>query len=197
MKVRSPLGFIPHFVCDDCWCDGNCSYPSTMQFIRSSLKGASLVAQAKESACKAEDLGPIPGLGRSPWRREWIPTPVFLPGESHGQRSLAGYSPWDLKTEFCVCIWGPKGPRGRENWVRDGRGCPAILSSLSFPDHAGRVSCHPDFPLVSGPCRLHGLCSRSVDGVLGASPRKTHCLLCFYTGVLSRMPGPFWAHFVS
>ena len=32
-----------------------------------------------------------------PWRREWLPTPVFLPGESHGQRSLAGYSPWSHK----------------------------------------------------------------------------------------------------
>ena len=32
-----------------------------------------------------------------PWRREWQPTPVFLPGEFHGQRSLADYSPWDLK----------------------------------------------------------------------------------------------------
>ena len=32
-----------------------------------------------------------------PWRREWQPTPVFLPGESHGQRSLAGYSPWGCK----------------------------------------------------------------------------------------------------
>ena len=32
-----------------------------------------------------------------PWRREWKPTPVFLPGEFHGQRSLAGYSPRDLK----------------------------------------------------------------------------------------------------
>ena len=29
-----------------------------------------------------------------PWRRAWQPTPVFLPGESHGQRSLARYSPW-------------------------------------------------------------------------------------------------------
>jgi len=28
------------------------------------------------------------------WRRKWQPTPVFLPGESHGQRSLVGYSPW-------------------------------------------------------------------------------------------------------
>ena len=32
-----------------------------------------------------------------PWRREWQPTPVLLPGESHGQRSLAGYSPWGRK----------------------------------------------------------------------------------------------------
>ena len=32
-----------------------------------------------------------------PWRREWLSTPVFLPGESHGQRSLAGYSPWGHK----------------------------------------------------------------------------------------------------
>ena len=32
-----------------------------------------------------------------PWRRAWQPTPVFLPGESHGQRSLVGYSPWGHK----------------------------------------------------------------------------------------------------
>ena len=32
-----------------------------------------------------------------PWRRKWPPTPVFLPGESHGQRSLVGYSPWGCK----------------------------------------------------------------------------------------------------
>jgi len=34
---------------------------------------------------------------KSPWRRKWQPTPVFLPGESHGQRSLEGYSPWGGK----------------------------------------------------------------------------------------------------
>ena len=32
-----------------------------------------------------------------PWRRTWQPTPVFLPGKSHGQRSLVGYSSWDYK----------------------------------------------------------------------------------------------------
>ena len=35
-----------------------------------------------------------PWVRKTPWRRKWQPTPVFLPGESHGQRSLAGYNPW-------------------------------------------------------------------------------------------------------
>ena len=38
-----------------------------------------------------------PWFGKIPWRKEWQPTPVFLPGEFHGQRSLAGYSCWDPK----------------------------------------------------------------------------------------------------
>ena len=53
--------------------------------------------EGKESACYARDQGLIPG-SRFPWRREWQPTPtLFLPGESHEQRSLAGYSPWSRK----------------------------------------------------------------------------------------------------
>ena len=38
-----------------------------------------------------------PWVEKIPWRREWQPTPVFLPGEFHGQRSLVDYSPWCLK----------------------------------------------------------------------------------------------------
>ena len=38
-----------------------------------------------------------PWVGKIPWKRAWQPTPVFLPGKSHGQRSLAGYSPWGHK----------------------------------------------------------------------------------------------------
>ena len=48
----------------------------------------------KESGCNAgdvRDFGSIPGLGRSPGGGQ--PSPVFLPGESHVQRSLVGYSP--------------------------------------------------------------------------------------------------------
>ena len=38
-----------------------------------------------------------PWVGMIPWSREWLPTPVFLHREFHGQRSLVGYSPWDCK----------------------------------------------------------------------------------------------------
>ena len=38
-----------------------------------------------------------PWVGTIPWRRKWQPTPVFLPGKSHGQRILAGYSPRGCK----------------------------------------------------------------------------------------------------
>ena len=50
-------------------------------------------SDGKESSCNAGDPDSIPGSGTFPWRRKWLPTPVFLPGEFHGQRSLAGYSP--------------------------------------------------------------------------------------------------------
>ena len=50
-------------------------------------------SDGKESACKAGGLGLFdPWVGEIPWRREWQPTPVFLPGEFYGQRSLVGYS---------------------------------------------------------------------------------------------------------
>ena len=42
----------------------------------------------KESTCNAGDLGFSPWVGKIPWRRAWQPTPVFLPGESHGWKSL-------------------------------------------------------------------------------------------------------------
>ena len=50
-------------------------------------------SDSKESACNVGDLGSIPGSGRSPGEGNgWLPTPVFLPRELHGQRSLAGCS---------------------------------------------------------------------------------------------------------
>ena len=54
----------------------------------------------KESVCqcrRCKRLRFYPWVGKILWRRKWQPTPVFLPGESHGQRSLVGYNPWGHK----------------------------------------------------------------------------------------------------
>ena len=50
-------------------------------------------SDSKASACNAGHPGLILG-GKIPWRKEWQPAPVFLPGEFLGQRTLVGYSPW-------------------------------------------------------------------------------------------------------
>ena len=65
------------------------------------ISWASQVAQCKESACqfrRSKRHGFNPWVGKIPCKRKWQPTPVCLPEESHGQRSLAGYSPWVAKS---------------------------------------------------------------------------------------------------
>ena len=59
-----------------------------------------MVLAVKNPPANAGDMrhtGSIPGSVKIPWRRAGQPTPVTLPGESHGQKSLTGYSPWDCK----------------------------------------------------------------------------------------------------
>ena len=51
----------------------------------------------KELACQCRRCELDPWVGKIPWRRKWQPTPVFLLGKSHGQRSLVGHSPWSHK----------------------------------------------------------------------------------------------------
>ena len=65
---------------------------------------ASLVAQMVKNLLQWGRPGFVPWVGKIPWRREWLPTPVLLPGEFQGQRSLAGYSPWDRK-ESDPTVW--------------------------------------------------------------------------------------------
>ena len=58
------------------------------------------VASGKEPACQCrrhKRRGFDPWIGKILWRKAWQPTPVFLFGKSHGQRSLVGYSPWGHK----------------------------------------------------------------------------------------------------
>ena len=65
-------------------------------FLRTSLKelfGLPWWLSCKESSYQCRRCGFNPWVGKIPWRRKWQPTPVSLPGKSHGQRSLVGYSP--------------------------------------------------------------------------------------------------------
>ena len=70
--VKSETGFYPEV--DEYW-------------------GFSGGAVVKNPPANAGDVGSIPGSGRSPVRRAWQPSPVSLPGEFRGHRSLVGYSP--------------------------------------------------------------------------------------------------------
>ena len=106
----------------------------------------------KESACNVGDVGSIPGFGRFPWRREWQPTLVFLPGRSHGQRSLVGHS-----------AWGRKGVDTAERLT------------LSLSRHVTAHSCHPEVQgrllgaqeVLRTPCTHSG---PSVSGQLALHP---------------------------
>ena len=74
------------------FCKQRCIYFQPCIVIMSFPGGTS----GKESACSCrrhKRCGFDPWVGRIPWRRAWQPTPVLLPGECHGQRSLAGYGP--------------------------------------------------------------------------------------------------------
>ena len=77
-------------------------------------------SDGKESACNARDLGLIPRLGRCPAEGNGNQLLVFLPGEVHGQRSLADYSPW--------------GHRVRRNWATNSLDTTEWLT-LSLSDH--------------------------------------------------------------
>ena len=76
----------------------------------------------KVSACQCRRdsrRGFNPWVRKMPWRNKWQPTPVFLPGKSHGQRSLVGYSPWGWK-------------RVRHDWASEYIYYVYTLSSLSI-----------------------------------------------------------------
>ena len=62
-------------------------------------EASQVVLVVKSPLANAGDLRDVfdPWVGKIPWRRRWLPTLLFLPGESHGQRSLAGCSPSDSK----------------------------------------------------------------------------------------------------
>ena len=64
------------------------------------LTGIPRWLSGKEFACQCRRCAIYPWVGKFPWRRKWNSIPVFLPENSHGQRSLMGYSPWGRKGSY-------------------------------------------------------------------------------------------------
>ena len=111
----------------------------------------------KESACSAGDLGLIPG-GKMPWRREWLPTPILLSRELHGQRCLASYSPWDSQEldtteqltlppfllDRSVRVQSPSSQKNLRSCSRDKIAKKVSLMQLAWKgstDHPSKISC--------------------------------------------------------
>ena len=70
-----------------------------------SLSGLPRWLSGKESACQCRRHRLDIWVRKVLWRRKWQPTPVFLPGEFYGQRSMAEYSPWHVKSQTWLSNW--------------------------------------------------------------------------------------------
>ena len=70
-------------------------YPGNKELLKLTMLPRRLSGKESASQCRRHKFNPW--VGKMLWRRKWQPTPVFLPGESHGQRNLVGYSPWSDK----------------------------------------------------------------------------------------------------
>ena len=98
----------------------------------------------KESAFQYRRCGFLPWIGKSPWRRKWQPTPVFMPGKSHGQRSLQSSVQFSSVSQSCPT---PRNPMNHST--------PALPVHHQLPDftqtHVHWVSdaIQPSHPLSS------------------------------------------------
>ena len=117
---------------------------------------ASLLAQTVKNLPAMWDTQ-VHSLGwEDPWWKEWLPTPVFLPGGFHGQRSLAGYSPWGCKelepTEWLTHTHTHTHTQGPNP------GCLCCRPVLHHPNHQGS----PLLTFISSPISLKST-SRSIN----------------------------------
>ena len=97
MPAHPLNGTVAHAYPQPHWAGYGISTQDTSFANPSPVERASQGARDKESSCQSRKCRFDPWVGKIPWRRKWQHTPVFLPGKSHRQRSLVGYSPWSQK----------------------------------------------------------------------------------------------------
>ena len=105
---------------------------------------ASLVAQTVKNLPASRRPRFDPWVGMTPQRRKWQPTSVFLSGEFHGQRSLAGYSPWGLREsdaaeQLTLSLYVVLPP----HWVASSFRLGRLLCLLCAPSLHGDACCGP------------------------------------------------------
>ena len=95
--LQMPHG--PHSAWWNCWFSQHGEIADLISIHKGgSIHWASLVAQSVKNLPAVQETQLRSWVVKIPWRRKWQPIPVFLPGESHGQRSLVGYSPRGCKS---------------------------------------------------------------------------------------------------
>ena len=101
-----------------------------------------LVAYMVKSCLQCMRRGFDSWVKKIPWRRKWLPTPVFLPGEFHGQRSLVGYSPWGhnwaTNTLTFQSSEGLNGAGGLRTHISEAS--PGLFTGVSAPLHMAASS---------------------------------------------------------
>ena len=142
-------------------------------------------SDSKESACQGRKPVFDPWIRKIPWRSEWLPTPVFLPGECYGQRSLVGYIPRGCKesdtTEWITlsCCFSP--PSFWHHYVDNFSSTTSTtlrstswVSSIAFRSDA----CYPELtrsPWVEGSLHKTG---PTTDGTGTSGPWSPTTPLC-------------------
>ena len=99
-------------------------------------------ASGKETGCQCwrhKKCRFNPCIRKIPWRRAWQPTPVFLPGESHGQRSLEGYPAWGLNEWDTEATVGLTQQRQIKGWLVPSSGWNFSTTSKTRADPLERL----------------------------------------------------------
>ena len=165
---------------------------------------------SKESTCqyrRSKTCRFNPWVGKIPWRREWQPTPVFLPGKFHGESILAGYNPWGHKeldtTEWLsthtllkiLCMYAKSCPT-----LGDTMDCSPLGSSVHGIFQARNTGAGHHFLLQAifptQGLNLHLLCLLhwQADSLPLAPPGKPHT---DYHGIISFMKTSHWKSGIS
>ena len=126
----SPVVKSPSFYCRGCWFDtwwenwdpaAWCGQKKKSVISLSVyLHGLPWWVSGKEPACQGRRCRFNPWVGKILWRKKWQPTPLFLPGKSHGRRSLAGYMDSQSQTQlsdFTIYVWYSLRTVGRKVYI--------------------------------------------------------------------------------